>query len=289
VGRPDGEVDDRESLQAQIDRHAWFHSIPLGQGLVTKGLAAFTWDVSRFPDFAGRTVLDIGAWDGGYSFMAERHGASRVVALDHYAWGVDFLARDAYWRACAEQGILPDPGRDTTDFWNPDLPARRPFEFARNVLHSRVEPVLGDFTTMALDELGVFDVVLYLGVLYHMKDPLTSLERVRHVTAQVAVIETVALNVPGLNDLRLLQFHPGGELNTDFGNWFVPTLSALVSMCRVAGFSSVEVVVGPPEPPSASDLPARTRRSFKTPWRVPAAPDPPPPEPIYRALIHAYA
>ena len=37
--------------------------------------------------------LDIGAWDGRFSFLAEKAGAARVVALDHYAWGVDFDAR----------------------------------------------------------------------------------------------------------------------------------------------------------------------------------------------------
>ena len=281
------DVDDRASRQAQIDSHFWFHSIPLGDGLTSRGIAAFTWDISQFPDFEGRTVLDIGAWDGGYSFMAERHGAKRVVALDHYAWGVDFASRGAYWQACQEEENLPDHELDTTEFWHPDLPGRRSFEFAHKLLDSRVEPVLADFTTVPLEELGVFDVVLYMGVLYHMKEPLTCLERVRQVTGTVAVIETVALNIPHMNDLRLMQFYPGNELGADFGNWFAPTLSALTSMCRAAGFSRVEVVVGEPEPPSPPGAPA-ARRSLTRPWMVPPPPDAPPPEPTYRAFLHAY-
>ena len=35
---------------------------------------------------AGESVLDIGAWDGFFSFEAERRGASRVVAADYYSW-----------------------------------------------------------------------------------------------------------------------------------------------------------------------------------------------------------
>ena len=80
---------------------------------------------SILPDVAGRSVLDIGAWDGKYSFLAEQAGASRVVALDHYAWGVDFAARGAYWAECIQNGTLPDQSRDETDFWQPDLPGRR--------------------------------------------------------------------------------------------------------------------------------------------------------------------
>ena len=99
-------------------------------------------------------MLDIGAWDGYYSFEAERRGASRVVALDHYAWGVDFGARGAYWNECMAQGVLPDHERDTTDFWRPEPAGRRGFDFARQALDSKVEPVLADFMTADLDGSG---------------------------------------------------------------------------------------------------------------------------------------
>ena len=91
----------------------------------------------------------------------------------------------------------PTSTRDTTDFWRADLPGRRGFDLAHRALESRVEPVVADFTTVDLRELGVFDIVLYLGVLYHMKEPLSCLERLRAVTGQIAVIETVAAQVPG--------------------------------------------------------------------------------------------
>src|SRR5947209_4915080 len=72
----------------------WWHSVDLGYGVVTQGhksidqihheIAAF-----QFPDLGGKTFLDIGAWDGAFSFEAERRGARRVVALDHYVWSID--------------------------------------------------------------------------------------------------------------------------------------------------------------------------------------------------------
>src|SRR6266568_9564153 len=43
----------------------------------------------RIPaDLTGKTVLDIGAYDGFFSFEAERRGAARVVAADKFCWGI---------------------------------------------------------------------------------------------------------------------------------------------------------------------------------------------------------
>src|SRR5436190_23950432 len=104
------------SLVDRVHSIPWYHSIDLGNGIVTPGMSgAPLVDRSAMPDLRGKSVLDIGAWDGYYSFLAERAGASRVVALDHYAWGVDIPARDEYWRRCAEDGVIPDAGRDTTE------------------------------------------------------------------------------------------------------------------------------------------------------------------------------
>ena len=263
----------------------WYHTIDLGNGVVTKGISVQETSSDVIPDVTGRSVLDIGAWDGKFSFAAERAGATRVVALDHYAWGVDFVARGAYWEECTRNGTLPDQSRDETDFWRPDLPGRRGFEFAAAALGSKVEPVVADFQTVDLDELGQFDVVLYLGVLYHMKEPLTCLERLRAVTKEVAVIETEAVHIEGLDNEVLLQFHAGSSLRTDFGNWYVPTIQALHNLCRAAGFTRIETVVGPPSPPSPD---ASLRRKIGRRVGGIPAPRPSAPSENYRAVVHAF-
>ena len=130
---------------------------------------------------------------------------------------------------------------------------------------SKVEPLVADFQTVDLAGLGQFDVVLYLGVLYHMKEPLTCLERVRAVTKEVAVIETEAVHLQGHEGEVLMQFHAGSSLRTDFGNWYVPTIDALHNLCRAAGFSQVRTVVGPP--PGAR-APAPASRHGKTARRL---------------------
>jgi tRNA (mo5U34)-methyltransferase len=147
---------------------------------------------------------------------------------------------------------------------------------------------LADFTTVDLSELGVFDVVLYLGVLYHMKEPLTCLERLRSVTEGVAVIETQAVHLQLLEHSSLMQFYGAGELNHDFGNWYVPTIDGLHALCRAAGFSSVQTIVGPPPPPEPKPEPLRTRvgrrlAGLEKQDHLSA------PSELYRAVVHAFA
>jgi tRNA (mo5U34)-methyltransferase len=285
-------------LQQQVDTLPWYHSIDLGNGVVTPGASQTMIEEGQLPPVRGKSVLDIGAWDGYYSFLAERLGASRVVALDHYVWGVDLHARNAYWEECRASGTFPDQTRDLSDFWRPDLPGRRPFDLAAAALSSKVEPRLADFATADLADLGVFDVVFYLGVLYHMKEPLTCLERLRSMVGEVAVIETQAVHIQHQEHEQLLQFYPGGDLSGDFGNWYVPSISALHSMCRAAGFSSVTTILGPPEPISPTAAPEPTpvpeTRGFRARRRRTAVESPPPepassaPSGLYRAVVHAF-
>ncbi len=103
---------------------------------------------------------------------------------------------------------------------------------------------MGDFMTMNLAELGKFDVVLYLGVLYHMEEPLSAIRRVASVTAPhgLAVIETEAVEIPGLENMSFCEFFPGKELNNDPSNWWAPNAKALEGFCRAAGFRDVTIL-----------------------------------------------
>ena len=64
----------------------WFHTFALAPGIDTPGIARdhgyrlVVLDADRFAD---RSVLDVGAFDGFYSFLAEARGARRVVAVDN--------------------------------------------------------------------------------------------------------------------------------------------------------------------------------------------------------------
>src|SRR5258708_6671367 len=150
----------KEQLQAQSNKVPfWFHSIDLGQGVVTNGWKTpeiLAGEIERLclPDLRGKSVLDINAWDGFFSFEAERQGATRVVALDHYMWAMDLAEHNKYWTECQERGVTPDPYH-TMPYYKPDeLPGKIGFDTAHAARNSKVEVVVGDFMEMDLGPLG---------------------------------------------------------------------------------------------------------------------------------------
>jgi tRNA (mo5U34)-methyltransferase len=222
---------DAAELRAEVARVNWYHSIPLGDGVVTPGVDDTP---TRLPkihmpeDLAGKTVLDVGAWDGFFSFEAERRGASRVLATDSFSWG--------------------GGGWGTKDG----------FQLARRVLGSKVEDREIDVLDLTPDTVGVFDVVLFLGVLYHMKNPMLALERAFAVTRELLIMSTLV-------DLTWRRrpaaaFYPGDEANADPTNWWGPNPAAVAAMLRTVGFSRVEIVDGPT--PFRSRLSVGVRRRF---------------------------
>src|SRR5215207_2678035 len=108
--------DRRARLQQQVDDVPfWWHSADLEREL----------DALALPDLTGRSVLDIGGWDGFFAFAAEREGAARVAVIDHYMWSMDSPGQQAYWRQCMADGVTPRPYHET-EFWHPDtLPGKR--------------------------------------------------------------------------------------------------------------------------------------------------------------------
>lgn len=205
-----------EELRARVHEIRWHHSIDLGSGITTPGQDNSARKLQRLKlpaSLAGQTVLDVGAWDGFFSFEAERRGAARVLATDSYCWNGSH-----------------------------DWGGQRGFQLARTALQSKVEDREIDVLELAPEKVGMFDVVLLLGVLYHMRHPLLALERVASVTRGMAVVETV---VDMLGTRRpAAAFYPGEELANDATNWFGPNPAAVVAMLKVAGFKRVEIVSG---------------------------------------------
>ena len=76
-------IEDIEKMKTM----SWYHKIELGNGIITPGNDwDYLWspmkELMRKVDFADKRVLDIGCWDGLWSFEAEKMGASEVVATD---------------------------------------------------------------------------------------------------------------------------------------------------------------------------------------------------------------
>jgi tRNA (mo5U34)-methyltransferase len=208
----------RDELQRRADAIRWFHTIDLGHGVITRGIDATQQQRLsglQLPQaLSGQSVLDIGAWDGFFSFECERRGATRVLATDFYSW------RGSGWGTKAG------------------------FELARNALSSNVEDMDIDVMDLSPERVGTFDIVLFLGVLYHLRHPLLALERVASVTRGTLILETV-VDLVGFQR-PALAFYPERELNNDPTNWWGPNPAAVSAMLQAVGFHSVTNVTALP-------------------------------------------
>ena len=218
---------DRQQIEARVRQINWCHPIDLGGGLVTRPERHIQQRFARrlrllsLPDdLTGKSVLDIGAWDGYFSFECERRGASRIVAIDTYAWDVH--------------------GKDG-------------FLLAKSVLGSKVESMRLAAEDLDPAVVGEFDLVLFLGVLYHLRHPLLALERVASVARELLILETV-VDMVGIRR-PAMAFYPDRELSNDPTNWWGPNVPAVGAMLRSVGFGRVRQVT--PLPP----LPRRAARA----------------------------
>lgn len=224
----------------------WWHSIDLGDGVITPGyktpnIHKHELEAMRLPDLRGKSVLDIGAWDGFYSFEAERRGARRVLALDHYIWSLDITAQQAYGSRCINEGTPMSQYHLVPGLWHPGtLPGKLGFDTAHAILNSRVESMAADFSTVEPLAVGSFDIVFFLGLLYHLPNPFDALKRLALFTREIAIIETQAIYVRDFESKALFEFYEGSELAYDVNNWWAPNLTGLTKACRAAGFRGVE-------------------------------------------------
>ena len=223
----------KEALLEQVKTLHWAHTIDLGDGAVTPGY----WPASDFirraldqVDFRGKKVLDVGCWDGLWSFEAEKRGAALVWATD-----------DRSQRPWRDQPTV---------------------ELARQLLQSRVR-YFPDVPVFDVPKLGIadFDVVLFFGVYYHLKDPLLALSRLRQVMKTGAVLLVEGEVIHGSQEcfarFCYRQHHSG-----DPSNWWVPTVPCLRQWIECSYFeveAEADIAAGPP----AGGFWAQLRRSVK--------------------------
>ena len=218
MGRPIDEMDDAEIRARLATVKHWYHPVQLRPGLVTPGhnAAEHVLPLLDVPaDCTGLRVLDLGTRDGYFAFEMERRGAD-VTAIDY----------------------LPDT---TTGF-----------RVCADLLGSQVKFVHANIYDIGPDEFGTFDIVLFLGLIYHLPDPLEALHRVRSVSRGRLCLESHVIDnalmladgstvpmgslAPGLDKLPLMQFFKRGVLRGDPSNYWGPTLVALEAMVTEALF-----------------------------------------------------
>ena len=217
-------ITDPETIRRLIAAHSrWWHEIELAPGIVTPGddsnrMKLPILDALGLPsNMRGMRALDIGCSDGYFTFEMERRGAT-VVAID----------------------FVPETYTG--------------FATARTILGSNAEYRMDNVYNLNPEQYGQFDVVLFMGVLYHLRKPLAALDSIRSVMktgAQLFVgtmmideyfqlpdgtVTTLDAVNPVLKSVPLWQAYPGDSLNGDFTNCFAPNRRALEVALEEAQF-----------------------------------------------------
>jgi len=197
----------------------WHHRIPIAPGIVTPGTQSSSevLQLLQLPeDCKGMRALDIGVRDGFFSFELERRGAE-VLGIDHLG------------------------------------PTLTGFAVASELLDSRVRYEVLNVYDLSPARHGTFDIVLFLGVLYHLRNPLLALDKIRTVCRGRLWVESQTLDnafldsstgsmvtldevAPLLKHVPIMQFYPASELNGDGTNWWAPNLACLTSMLETSNF-----------------------------------------------------
>lgn len=198
----------RADLLQEMKSSKWVHVIEVGGGVETPG----GWGKNPNPllneslasiNYDGKKVLDIGCWDGVYSFQAEQGGAAEVYATDLLG------------------------GRHNTE--------NQTFQIASALRGSKAK-YFPDLSVYNVSDLNVsdFDVVLFLGVYYHLKDPLLALESLRRVMKLGATI--VIEGEVSLEQGCHANFYHREAFVGDGSNWWVPTVQCLREWVEASGF-----------------------------------------------------
>jgi tRNA (mo5U34)-methyltransferase len=221
-----GRVRDPE-LQRRIDALApWFHNMNLGGIWTAPDHFLGDYPASKFERFApflpknltGKSVLDIGCNAGFYSIEMKRRGADRVLAIDFDDRYLD--------QARLASEVL---GFDDIEFRKLDV-----------------------YDVGAIGEK--FDLVIFMGVLYHLRHPLLALDLIReHVAKDLMLFQSMQRG--SKNVLQLDQDYEFAETDVffessfpklhfiehyyagDWTNWWVPNRACAEAMLRASGFS----------------------------------------------------
>ncbi|MCP4213659.1 MAG: DUF1698 domain-containing protein [bacterium] len=176
--------------------------------------------IAKVNSVKGKRLLDIGSWDGGFSFFFERMGAE-VAALD-----------------------VMDP-------------EKYGFNLLKGILKSKAEFHRMTVYDMNPENVGMFDLVLFSGVFYHLKHPLLALERINEVMNVGGIIfgsgtssdhyftqgeDNIQLadEFPRANDFPIA-FYADGNFMKDKTNWVIPNQKCLENWFKRSGFEFIMV------------------------------------------------
>lgn len=233
VRRPSSRVAPGESHMNDVLRkkiaavvHPWYHRVEVAPGIFTPGVVPCQDVLQKLglpEDCTGLRVLDLGARDGFYAIMLQKRGAKEVVALDF------------------------TPAEKTG------------FPVLKEVFGFKGEYVHDSVYNLSRKKYGEFDIILCMGLLYHLRNPLLALDKIREVCKSELYVESFVIDEcfikpegshESLSNISeelarspIMQFYPRSELNGDYTNWWGPNSACLQQMLEATNFTVISVQV----------------------------------------------
>jgi len=234
-----------EALADRVAAATWYHTIDLGNGLVTAGVYDLRPVLKRLPlpsSLAGKRCLDVGTRNGFYAFEMEQRGAAEVVALDVDSPGdID----------------LPDPRPPAAGIEADLAMGRNAYELAHDALGSSVTRMPLSVYELNEEVAGRFDFAVVGTLLWHLRDPVGALMAIRGVLDGTLLLnEGVSATMQVLHP-RGAAAQPKMERGRPF--WWAANTRGLQRMVEAAGLD-VEAMGGPYLVPYGAGKPHR-------PWR----------------------
>jgi len=173
---------DVEEKRRRVGDYTWYHTVDLGDGVVTPGQFDHR-PLLRYygipDDLTGKSVLDVGPAHGFFAFELETRGADRVVTAELARWS----AHDGTKKL--KEVFDRDGLDDSTESY-----LHGALEFAIAARGSKVEQTFCNVYDLSPETTGIFDLVFCGSMLLHVSDPLRALDAIRCVTRETAIIAT---------------------------------------------------------------------------------------------------
>ncbi len=200
----------------QVRHH---HSIALPDGRVIDGDKSLAIMQEQYQQtfeplsLSGKSVVDFGTWSGAFAVEAVQRGAGKVVGVDQVVWK--------------------------------DANQREVFKFVTKSFGYDIPDIECDLDASPLDlsPLGEFDISLFLGVFYHLKDPIAAIREIAKLTREALVVETYVTDQSPAKPPAMI-FYPRDELAGDPTNWWGPNVACVRELLLVAGFKKVHMIQG---------------------------------------------
>lgn len=215
---------DPAQARAAVDRvPLWFHTFSV-DGTYTPGIARdHRYRLQAIPDdLGGARVLDVGAFDGFYAFLAERRGATRVVAVDNEQY-VGWIA--------SRFGIDVEPAAG--------------FREIAGLIGSAVE--YQQLDALEVEQLGeAFDAIFCFGILHRVEAPLTLLRVLSRCLAPGGRIVLETYGVEGDQDAPSVTVRETGDVYArDEDVFWGFSRAGLDRLGRLAGLRGFELIDAP--------------------------------------------